>query len=113
MDAAGHGDAHAAPRGHDDDAYAAAAAALAGAGPALAPFATRPVLELADAIAARFPECTQAPGAAAEAAAEAGAPPAAVEAAPKMSRTGSLSRTASMSRRLGRKAPSAPALGAT
>lgn len=113
-DAAGHGDAHAAPRGLDDDAYAAAAAALAGAGPALAPFATRPVLELADAIAARFPECTQAPGLADEAAAEAGALPAAQEAAPKkLSRSGSLSRTASMSRRLGRKAPSAPALGAT
>jgi hypothetical protein len=72
------------------------------------------VLELADAIAVRFPECTQAPGLADEAAAEAGALPAAQEAAPKkLSRSGSLSRTASMSRRLGRKAPSAPALGAT
>ena len=95
-------------QGGDDEAYAAAASALAGAGPALAPFATRPVLELADEIAARFPECTQAPGAAEQALAEAAAnaPPAAEQAPPK------LSRAASMSRRMGRKAPSAPALGA-
>jgi len=55
--------------------YLSAAQALPGSGPALAPFATAPVLQLSDAIAAAFPECN---GAASEpvAAAQPAAPPA-------------------------------------